>query len=96
MALPLVCDKAAHRKAGSAKWFVALQNGVAPCDGHVIDHPLVHVALVNAVLQELEFGPVLFLVLNVRLLAENSIGHIFCKRDLKKETLHQPTFTHYP
>ena len=96
MALPLVCNKAAHRKAGSTKWFVTLQNGVAPCDGHVIDNPLVHVALVNAVLQELEFGPVLFLVLNVRLLAENSIGHIFCKRDLKKETVHQPTFTHYP
>ena len=94
MALPAVCDETAHRKAGGAKRFVALQNRVAPCDGHVINHPLVHVALVNAVLQELEFCPVCF-VLCVRLRTENSIGHVLCKRNLKEEIVHQPTLTHH-
>ena len=51
---------AAHREPGGTIWVLTLQDGVAPCDWHVVDNPLLHVVLMDMVIQELDLLFVLF------------------------------------
>ena len=53
MSLAILSDVAADGELCGTKWFVALQDGVAPGDWQVIHHPMVHVALMDPLPQEL-------------------------------------------
>ena len=46
-------DEAANREPCGTVRLVALHDGIAPGHRHVVDHPLVHVALVDALTEEL-------------------------------------------
>lgn len=59
---PFRCDIAPHRKPGGAVRLLALHNAVTPCDGHVVYHPLLHVVLVDSVVEKTKFRHVCFLV----------------------------------
>ena len=54
-------DIAAHGEASGTVGVLALQDAVAPCDWHVIYHPLLHVVLVDTVVQEPKSALVLLL-----------------------------------
>ena len=58
MPLAGLSDVAAHGEPGGAERLGALQDAVTPGDGHVVHHPLVHVAFMDALLQELQLLPV--------------------------------------
>ncbi len=54
MPLAVLSDKAPNRESCRAERFVALDNGVAPGYRHVVDHPLMHVGLVNTLLEKFQ------------------------------------------
>lgn len=49
-------DKAANREPCGAVGLVALHDGIAPGHRHVVDNPLVHVALVDAFTEEFQMS----------------------------------------
>ena len=79
MSLSILSDIAAHGEASGTEWLVALHDGVAPGDRHVIHHPLVHVALMDPLPQELQFGYVIVLFGSVLLCTQPRTGHVLTK-----------------
>ena len=63
-------DEASDRKPRGTVWLVTLHDGVAPGHWHVINHPLVHVALVDALTKKLQLSFVILITFLVRLGAE--------------------------
>ena len=49
-------DEAANWEPRGAVGLVTLHDGVAPGHWHVVNHPLVHVALVDTLLKKLQFS----------------------------------------
>lgn len=62
-------DETANGEPCGAVGLIALHDRVAPCHWHVVDHPLVHVALMDPLAKKLQLALIVF-VLEVRLLAK--------------------------
>ena len=56
VSLASLSDVAADGEASGAERLLALHDGVAPGDGHVVHHPLLHVVLVDALAEKLQGG----------------------------------------
>ena len=75
---------AAHRKARGAIRVLALHDTVAPGDRHVVDHPLLHVVLVDTVVQKFNSLFVVLVALGVVPPAqEPEVLHLLGKLDLR-------------
>lgn len=55
MTYPFRGDVTAHRKACGAVRLLALHYAIAPGHWHVVNHPLLHVVLMDTLIQELHF-----------------------------------------
>ena len=78
-------DEAPNGKPRGTVWLVTLHDGVAPGHWHVINHPLVHVALVDTFTKKLQLSFVVLVALLVRLGAELSASSdVLSKLDLQK------------
>ena len=67
---PFRSDEATNGKPCGAIGLVTLHDGVAPGDWHVVNHPLVHVALMDPLTKEFQFCFVIFVILLVSLFAK--------------------------
>ena len=63
-------DEASDGEPRGAVGLIALHDGVAPGHWHVINHPLVHVALVDTLTKKLYFALVIFIAFLVSLGAQ--------------------------
>ena len=61
----LMCDVASNWETCSAVWLITFQDAVAPCDRHVVHHPLLHVVLMDPVVQESNLLLVFFFLVGV-------------------------------
>ena len=74
----------ADGEAGGAVGLVALDDAVAPGDGHVVYDPLLHVVLVDTLVEEVHLLLVRLLLFRVLLLAEDLAAiHCLSKLNLK-------------
>ena len=77
-------DEASYREPRGAVGLVTLHDGVAPGHWHVVNHPLVHVALMDTLTKKLQLGFVLFVAFLVCLGAQFlALSDIFSKLDLQ-------------
>ena len=60
-------DEASNGEPCGAVGLVTLHDGVTPGHWHVVNHPLVHVALVDALTKKLQLGFVIFVAFLVGL-----------------------------
>ena len=85
MSLPILRHITTDRKSRGAERLLTLHDGIAPSDGHVVHHPLVHVALVNTLSQETDFFPVCLVFHFVRFCAEGGgLGDVCHERNLSE------------
>ena len=70
---------AAHGEPGGAVGVSALHDAVAPGDGHVVYDPLVHVVLMDAVIQKLHLLHLTLLLRVVRMFAQHLTGGVLAK-----------------
>ena len=76
-------DEAADWEPRGAVGLVTLHDGVAPGHWHVVNHPLVHVALVDTLPKKLQLGFVILIAFLVSLGAQLvTFGDILSKLDL--------------
>ena len=85
------CDVAPHRESCGAVGLVTLHDAVTPGHWHVVNDPLLHVVLVDAVVQKTQFLHVSFLGIIfsrscvVPIAEEDTVFHCFTKVDLDRE-----------
>ena len=83
----LRCDEAPNGEPGGTVRLVALQDRVAPSHRHVINHPLVHVTLVDSLAQKLKVSLAVFF-LCVSLFTELlAVGYVLTKLDLERRDI---------
>ena len=63
-------DEAPNGKPCGTVWLITLHDGVAPGHWHVINHPLVHVALVDTLTKKYQFSFMVFVASLISLSAE--------------------------
>lgn len=80
----IIIDIAADREPGVAERCITAYDPVAPCYRHVINYPLVHVFLTNAVYQKFEFLSILLFV-SIGFVAQVNWGcHTMPESDLQR------------
>lgn len=88
MSHPFRCDVAPHRETCGAVRLVTLHNAVTPGHWHVVNNPLLHIVLMDTVVQKFQFLHISFLVTFTRcrvvtVAEKHTLIHCLAKIDLE-------------
>ena len=75
-------DEASNGEPCGTVQLITLHNGVAPGHWHVVNHPLVHVALMDALTKKFQLGFMVLVAFLISLLTELLTSDVFSKLDL--------------